>query len=106
MNKSFLTPLLLILTALGVIIPYIAFIPFIIEHGLNIQLLIEQAIANRIAAFAWLDVIISAVTLLFVAFSGKLVTIKQAVGTTLLTCLAGVSAGLPLFFYFLFTNRK
>lgn len=88
------------LIILGIAIPYSAFIPFLIEHGLDVPLLIQQAGANGIAAFAWLDVVVSAVVVLVVAFSGKLITLKQAILVTILTCVAGVSAGLPLFFYF------
>lgn len=103
------TPLkyiLLVLVALGVIVPYIAFVPFVAEHGLNVPLLIEQAGANRIAAFAWLDVIVSAVVLLVAAYSRQFVTLKQAVIVTVLTLAAGVSAGLPMFLYFMVAKQE
>ena len=93
--------MLIIFTVLGVIIPYAAFIPFLVQDGLDIPLAVQQAAANRMAAFAWLDVLVSAVVLLTVAFGNKQISPKQALAVTLLTCVAGVSAGLPLLFYFL-----
>lgn len=96
----------LALVAIGVIVPYLAFVPFVAEHGLNVPLLIEQAGANRIAAFAWLDVIVSAVVLLIAAYSRQFVTLKQASIVTILTLAAGVSAGLPMFLYFVVAKDK
>ncbi len=103
------TPLkyiLLALVALGVIVPDIAFVPFVAEHGLDVPLLMEQAGANRIAAFAWLDVIVSAVVLLVAAYSRQFVSLKQAVIVTILTLAAGVSAGLPMFLYFMVAKQE
>lgn len=105
MNPSVLKPLLIALTIIGVVIPYVAFVPFIMQHGLDVPLIIEQAAATRIAAFAWLDVLVSAIVLLIVAFGGRQITLRQAVCVALLTCAAGVSAGLPLYFYFSLSNR-
>ncbi|GHG87051.1 DUF2834 domain-containing protein [Comamonas sp. JC664] len=88
------------LTVAGVVIPYAAFLPFVVEHGLDVPLLVEQAAANRISAFAWLDVVVSAVALLVAAYSGRFIPWKRALFVTALTLCAGVSAGLPLFLYF------
>ena len=77
------------------------FIPFIIEHGLDVSLFAEQAAMNRIAAFAWLDVIITALTILVFVFGSGSLKSKQAASVAALTCLVGPSAGLPLLFYFL-----
>lgn len=106
MKTSGLRLILIALTIIGIAVPYVAFIPFVAQHGLNAQLLIEQAAANRIATFAWLDVIVSATVLLTVTFGARLVTVRQAVFVTLFTCTAGVSAGLPLYFYFSLYNTE
>lgn len=98
--------LFLALVVAGVAVPYMAFVPFVAEHGLDVPLLIEQAGANRIATFAWLDVIVSAVVLLVAAYSRQFITLKQAGIVTILTLLAGVSAGLPMFFYFVVVKDK
>jgi hypothetical protein len=105
MNNS-LKYTFLALAIIGIVVPYMAFIPFVAEHGLDVPLLIEQAGANRIAAFAWLDVIVSAVVLLIAAYSRQFVTLKQAGIVTVLTLAAGVSAGLPMMFYFMVAKQE
>ncbi len=83
----------------GVIAPYAAFLPWIAEHGFAPGLLVQQAFATRIAAFAWLDVIVSALAVLSAAaFSMKGHRLALIVAACL---LIGVSAALPAFFYFL-----
>ena len=96
----------LALVIAGVTVPYLAFVPWVMEHGLDLPLLIEQAGANRIAAFAWLDVVVSAVALLVAAYSKQFITLKQAGIVTVLTLAAGVSAGLPMLFYFLVPDKE
>lgn len=103
-KPSTLKPILIIFTIIGIALPYSAFIPFLVMHGLDIPLLVQHITASKVAAFAWIDVIISAIVLLLMAYSGRIITIKQAVLVTLLTCTVGVSAGLPLFFYFFVSN--
>ncbi len=105
MNSS-LKYLFLVLVVVGVVVPYMAFVPFISEYGLNLPLLVEQASANRIATFAWLDVIVSAVALFVAAYSRQFVAFKQAGIVTILTLIAGVSAGLPMLFYFSLKQQK
>ncbi len=99
-NKTLLRYIFLVLVVLGVVVPYMAFVPFVAEHGLDVRLLVEQASANRIAAFAWLDVVVSAIVLLTAAYSRQFISLKQAGVVTVLTLAAGVSAGLPMLFYF------
>lgn len=100
MKTQHLKLVLLALTVAGVAIPYAAFVPFVVEHGLDVPLLVAQATASRISAFAWLDVVVSAVVLLVAAHSGRFILRNQALAVTGLTLGAGVSAGLPLFLYF------
>lgn len=98
--------LFLVLTVIGIIVPYFGFGTFLLKHGLNLQLFIEHAQANAISIFAWLDVIISAIVLLTAVFVAKLITSKQGLLVLLATCLSGTSAGLPLFFYFYFSRGQ
>ena len=56
--------LYLILAVLGVVLPYAWFVPWLLEHGLNVGLLVEEIFASRISVFGWLDVIVSALALL------------------------------------------
>lgn len=90
----------LILSFLGVVLPYSQFFPWIADNGFNIPLLIEQIATSRIAAFGWLDVIVSALVLfVFVFTDGQ----KRKVSTLWLpivgTLVVGVSLGLPLYLY-------
>ncbi|MDR6726883.1 hypothetical protein J2W91_005408 [Paenibacillus amylolyticus] len=87
-----------VLTLLGIILPYMEFIPWISEHGFNMTLLLNEATQNRISAFAWLDVIISVVVLIgFMLYEGKRIGIKHKWIPIIGTLTVGVSFGLPLF---------
>ena len=101
MSKRTLRYVFLVLAFIGTIGPYAAFLPFIADHGFDINRIVTEAGANRIAAFAWLDVLVSAVALLVAAQSRQFITIKQSLLVSLFTVAVGVSAGLPLFLYFL-----
>lgn len=46
----------LVLTLLGILLPYGAFVPWLLANGLDITLLFSEAAANPISLFAWLDV--------------------------------------------------
>ena len=90
----------LVLCVVGTILPYSQFIPFLRQHGLDLQLLFAQLFANRIAAFFGLDVIASAVVLLtFVRIEGLRAGMKHLWAPVAATLLVGVSLGLPLFLY-------
>ncbi|WGV98047.1 DUF2834 domain-containing protein [Vibrio sp. YMD68] len=90
----------LVLTFLGVLLPYGAFGPWLASNGLDIALLFNQAVANPISIFAWLDVLVSAVALLgFIMVDGKRNEVKHRYVAVLGTLSIGVSFGLPLYFY-------
>ncbi len=94
--------LFLLLALAGVVIPYAAFVPWLIENGVDPAGFVLAAFDNRIASFFALDVIVSAAVLLL-ALIGRLP--RHAAGLVVLgTCLVGVSAGFPLFLYFLFSG--
>jgi hypothetical protein len=90
----------LFLGFIGVVLPYSRFLPWVADNGLDIPLLIEQITTSHIAAFGWLDVIISALALsVLVLTEGQ----KQKVSNLWLpiagTLVVGVSLGLPLYLY-------
>ena len=90
----------LLLCVLGAILPYSKLVPWILDHGLNISLLVQELFATRIGAFFGLDVIVSAIVLfLFIATEGRRVAIANRWLPILATLLVGVSLGLPLFLY-------
>lgn len=87
-----------ICTFLGILLPYSQFIPWIGEEGFNIALLLNEASQSRIGAFAWLDVLVSAVVLIgFILYEGNKNRIKHLWFPIVGTLAVGVSFGLPLF---------
>ena len=89
----------LVAALIGTVVPYGYFIPWVMENGFDLLLLSEQATTNPIGQFFTADLTVSAIILIIAVF-GTL-RISLALLVTLATCLIGVSAGLPLYFYFL-----
>jgi Protein of unknown function DUF2834 len=90
----------LFLCLLGAALPYSQFIPWIIEHGPNIELLFRELFANSISAFFGLDVLVSAVVLVgFVGVEGKRLGMRLLWLPIAGLLAVGVSFGLPLFLY-------
>lgn len=90
----------LVLTLLGILLPYGAFIPWLATNGLDIGLLLSEAVANPISIFAWLDVLVAAVALLgFIVVDGQRHQVKYRYLAVLGTLSIGVSFGLPLYLY-------
>ncbi|HCE3705901.1 TPA: DUF2834 domain-containing protein [Vibrio parahaemolyticus] len=91
----------LVLSVLGVLLPYGAFIPWIATNGLDIGLLFSEAVANPISIFAWLDVLVAAIVLLgFIVVDGQRHKVKYRYFAVFGTLSVGVSFGLPLYLYF------
>ncbi|ALG52023.1 MULTISPECIES: DUF2834 domain-containing protein [Vibrio harveyi group] len=91
----------LVLTLLGVLLPYGAFIPWFLNNGLDIFQLYRDAVANPISIFAWLDVLVSAIVLLvFIVVDGNRNKVKYWYLAVLGTVFVGVSCGLPMYLYF------
>lgn len=90
----------LILTILGIFLPYGALVPWLVTHGLDIGQLFDEATANPISIFAWLDVLVSAVVLLgFIVVDGHRHKVKYRYYAVVGTLTVGVSFGLPLYLY-------
>ena len=97
-NKSQMKILYGILCLLGIALPYWQFIPWLIENGIDIPALVGEAASLKISAFAWLDVLVSAIVLLgFIIYEGLRLKMKQLWLPILGTLTVGVSLGLPLF---------
>ncbi len=47
----------LVRCVLGLVLPYSQFVPWLLEHGLNISVFFRELFANRISAFFAMDVI-------------------------------------------------
>ena len=66
------------LCILGIVLPYWQFLSWISENGLAINAFIAEIVNSRISAFAWLDVIVSAVVLIgFVIYEGFRIKMKR-----------------------------
>jgi hypothetical protein len=92
--------LYLFLCILGAAIPYSQFVPWVMENGLHLGLLVRQLFANRISAFFGLDVLISsAVLLVFMRVEGRSLRMRFRWLPIAGLCLVGVSLALPLFLY-------
>ncbi len=87
-----------ILCILGTILPYSQFVPFLAEHGLNLQLFFEQLFVNRISSFFGMDLIVSSLVFwVFVFWEGSRLGMKNLWVYVVSNLLVGVSLGLPLF---------
>jgi hypothetical protein len=90
----------LILCVAGFLLPYSQFVPWVMEHGLNLSLFLHDLLANRIGAFFGMDVLVSAVVLVvFARTEGRRLDLPGRWLPVLAVLLVGVSLGLPLFLY-------
>ena len=90
----------LILCVLGFVIPYSQFVPWLLEHGFNLGLFVRELFANRISMFFAMDVIVSAIVLIwFIQSEGKRLRVRLLWLPTIGTLTVGVSLGFPLFLF-------
>ena len=90
----------LVCCVLGLVLPYSQFVPWLLEHGLNFTLFFRELFANRISAFFAMDVIVSAIVLIwFIQSEGKRLRVGLLWLPTVGTLVVGVSFGLPLFLF-------
>jgi len=82
------------------VLPYSQFVPWLLEHGLNVTLFFHELFANRISTFFVLDVIVSAIVLIwFIQSEGKRLRVRLLWLPTIGTLIVGVSFGFPLFLF-------
>ena len=92
--------LYLVLGVVGTVLPLAQFLPFLRDHGLDVQLFVEQLFATSVSGFFGLDVIVSSVVLwVFVAVEGARARITHRWAPIAGSLLVGVSLGFPLFLY-------
>jgi hypothetical protein len=92
--------LYLALCVLGAAVPYIQFLPWLMQHGLRLDLLVRELFATRVGAFFGLDVVVSAIVLfVFIWAERKTVFVRHIWLPVIATLVVGVSLGLPLFLY-------
>jgi hypothetical protein len=87
-----------LLSILGAVLPLSQFLPWLMAHGPDVPRLVSEIASSRIAAFGWLDVLVSGVTLLiFIAADGRETRTPHLWAPTLGTLAVGVSFGFPLY---------
>jgi Protein of unknown function DUF2834 len=90
----------LVCCVLGLVLPYSQFVPWLLEHGLNVTLFFRELSANRISTFFAMDVIVSAIVLIwFIQSEGKRLRVRLLWLPTIGTLVVGVSFGFPLFLF-------
>jgi len=90
----------LVWCVLGLVLPFSQFVPWLLEHGLNVTLFCRELFANRMSAFLAMDVIISAIVLIwFIQSEGKRLRVRFLWLPTVGTLIVGVSFGFPLFLF-------
>ena len=95
-----LKKLYFILCALGAVLPFSIFIPWVVDNGLDIQLFVAELFSTRIGAFFGLDVLVSAAVLFAFIFSeGRRLAMTNLWIPVVATVGVGVSLGFPLFLY-------
>ena len=90
----------LAMSVLGLLLPFTQFVPWLFEFGLDLPLLLSEASATPISAFAWLDVLVTAVVVIGFIVGDALTRSVSVLWLPILgTLLVGPSFGLPLYLY-------
>lgn len=94
-----------VLLALGSVIPLLQIMPWLVDHGLDAGLFLDELFANPVSSFFALDVVMAVVTLLVLAFVDRELSQRQRVAVGL-SALLGASVGLPLYLLLREMNRR
>ena len=90
----------LILTFLGVLLPYYLFLPWVLEHGYNASLFFSELFANDITGTTALDfLVVTIVAIVFIIHEGKKFSISYYWLAAIGSAVVGVGFGLSLFLY-------
>lgn len=88
------------MSVLGLLLPFSQFMPWLFEFGLDLPLLVSEASATPISAFAWLDVLVTAIVVIGFIIGDALRRSVSVLWLPILgTLLVGPSFGLPLYLY-------
>ena len=90
----------LLLTILGLVVPYYFFITFLLEFGLDFELFFQQLFATPISTFFAVDLIITAIVFLYYSRNeSKRLGVGNWRVYLVTTLLVGPSFSFPLFQY-------
>ncbi len=88
------------LCIVGAVLPYLWFIPFLRDNGLDIGLFFDQLFSTQIGGFFGMDVIVSSIVLwVLVLTEGRRLGVKHLWAPIAANLAVGVSLGLPLYLY-------
>lgn len=97
----------LALCGVGTVLPWMAFLPFVRSHGLNLGEFVRQLFGTPVSSFFGWDVIVSSLVLwAFVFFEGRRLRMNRLWAPVAANLLVGVSLGLPLFLYLREVRRE
>ncbi len=86
-----------LLSILGLVLPYSLFLPWLLEHGLDIGLFFSEFFANGVASTTALDfMMVSVVVIIFIIFESKKLGMKK-IYIPILATIVAVGFGLALF---------
>jgi hypothetical protein len=89
----------LILALLGIVLPYTIFLPWLFEHGIDVQLFFQEFFANGVSTTTALDfMMVSVGVITFIIFESKRLGMKN-VYISILATLVAVGFGLALFLF-------
>jgi len=92
--------LYLIFAILGLICPYYFFISFLIAHGLDGKLFLQQLFGTPISTFFAVDLLLSCVIFVsYLSSEAKRYSISRTWIYILALCTVGLSFAFPLFLY-------
>lgn len=90
----------LVLCFAGALLPYWQFVPWVMQNGLSVPIMLRELFAYRISAFFVMDVLVSAVVLIvFMRIESARLQIRRRWLPVLAVLTVGVSLGLPMFLY-------
>ena len=86
-----------ILAILGILLPYSLFLPWLLEHGFNVQLFFQELLANDVASTTALDfLVVSLAVIAFIVFESRRLGMKNMY-LFIVATLVAVGFGLALF---------
>lgn len=90
----------LALCVIGGILPYVPFIAFLRDHGLNFQVIFAELFANRISTAFAFDILVSSIVFwVFVLVEGRRARMKHLWAPLAANVIVGLGLGLALFLY-------
>ena len=86
-----------VLAILGLVLPYGVFLPWVLEHGLDVSLFFSELLANDVAKTTALDFMMATIAVIaFIIFESKKLGMKT-MAISILATLVAVGFGLALF---------